>query len=218
MLVQVYSLTHPEDVRALVEAGVEHVGFAVGDQDVPACIPVETARELFELVPDPHNTVALSVHTDPGAVVEFARRVEPDILHICSATDAIDRDAQARIRDRIPEGMAVMKAIEVGGPGAIEAAERFEPVSDYLILDTATDGVTGIGASGRTHDWSVSRRIVERVAVPVVLAGGLGPDNVAAAIAAVDPAGVDSYSRTSRTARRKDPGAVREFVREARGG
>lgn len=216
MFVQLYSLTHADDVRVLVELGVDNLGFAIGDQDVPARIPVERARDLFDLVPDGHNTVALSVHTDPDAVVEFAHAVGPDVLHLCSPTDAIDSDTQRRIRGRIPDGMAVMKAIDVDGPEAVAAAERFAPVSDYLILDTATDEVTGVGASGETHDWSVSRTITERVEVPVVLAGGLGPDNVAEAIETVEPAGVDSYTRTSRTERRKDLEAVREFVREVR--
>lgn len=214
MFVQLYSLTHPDDVRALVDAGVDNLGFAVGEQALPATIPIDRARELFALVPEGHDTVALSVHTDPEAVVEFASTVAPDVLHICSATDAIEPATQERIRDRIPGEMHIMKAIEVAGPESVAAAERFDPVSDYLILDTATDEVAGVGASGQTHDWSVSRTITRRVETPVVLAGGLGPDNVGDAIAAVGPAGVDSYTRTSRTTRRKDLAAVRAFVRE----
>jgi len=76
--------------------------------------------------------------------------------------------------------------------------------------------VPGVGATGETHDWSISRRIVERVDVPVILAGGLGPDNVAEAIRTVEPAGVDSYTETSRTERRKDIARSRAFVRAAR--
>jgi phosphoribosylanthranilate isomerase len=120
--------------------------------------------------------------------------------------------------------MKLMKAIEVGGPEtaepALAAAERFAPVSDFLLLDTDDPEITGIGAAGRVHDWDVSARIVEVVGkdVPVILAGGLSADNVAAAIRHVRPAGVDSFTWTNQAenSRRKDPDRVRGFVEEAR--
>jgi phosphoribosylanthranilate isomerase len=120
--------------------------------------------------------------------------------------------------------MRIMKAIEVGGPEtaaeALEAAERFAPVSDYLLLDSAAPDVPGIGAAGVVHDWDTSAHIVARVGgdVPVILAGGLDPDNVADAIRHVRPAGVDSFSRTniSHTSKRKDLELVGRFVQEAR--
>jgi phosphoribosylanthranilate isomerase len=83
------------------------------------------------------------------------------------------------------------------------------------------DPRTGVvGATGLTHDWSWSRDIVEAVSVPVILAGGLGPDNVREAIEAVHPAGVDSETNTSRTddRRRKDLDKVRTFIERARAG
>ncbi|MBR2582280.1 MAG: hypothetical protein IKD61_02685 [Oscillospiraceae bacterium] len=79
--------------------------------------------------------------------------------------------------------------------------------------------VPGIGAAGITHDWSIDRRIKEAVSVPVVLAGGLGPDNVEAAIAAVHPDGVDSLTATSVKENgilvRKDIEKVRAFCKKA---
>ena len=77
-----------------------------------------------------------------------------------------------------------------------------------------------MGAAGITHDWSIDRRIVESVDIPVILAGGLGPDNVAEAIEAVHPAGVDSLTKTSVVENgvlvRKDIDKVREFCRIAK--
>jgi phosphoribosylanthranilate isomerase len=215
MLVQIYSLTSVPDVEACETAGVDHVGVAAGDQAVPAAISNERARELFDRWPDDRRTAALSVHTDPGDVVDYARAVEPDILHLCPETYAVDVAETRRIRDRL-DGVDLMKAIDVGGPEAVEAARDFAPVSDWLLLDTATPDVAGVGASGATHDWSVSREIVEAVDVPVVLAGGLSPENVAEAVRTVRPAGVDSYTHTSESERRKDPEKVRAFVETAR--
>lgn len=218
VIVQIYSLTTPADVEVCAAAGVDHIGVAAGGQDVPAAVSTERARELFELWPnDPGTrTAALSVHTDSEAVIEYGSALAPDILHVCSDTHALNPDATETIRRRLPAGTDLMKSIEVTGPGSIAVAESFAAVSDWLLLDTATSEVQGVGASGRTHDWSVSRRIVEAVEVPVILAGGLGPDNVAEAVETVRPAGVDSYTHTSASERRKDPAKVRTFVEHAR--
>lgn len=216
LIVQIYSLTAAEDVRALVDLGVDHLGFAVDEAGVPAGISLAQGRVLFDLVPDDVKTVSLTVKTDVEPIRTKVQDLPPDVLHLCPDTDALGVDDQRAIREELPDDVEVMKAIEVDGPEAVRAAVRFAPQSDYLILDTATQSVPGIGASGTTHDWSVSREIVKSVDVPVVLAGGLGPDNVAEAVRTVQPAGVDSYTRTSRTPERKDLGRVATFVQRAR--
>lgn len=216
LIVQLYSLTAASDVRALIDLGVDHLGFAVAEEGVPAAISTAEARALFDLVPDEVKTVTLTVRTDVEAILTKVQALPPDILHLCPATDTLPAAEQRRLREELPADVELMKAIEVAGPDAIRAAERFAPVSDYLILDTATPSVPGIGASGTTHDWSISRDIVEAVDKPVILAGGLGPDNVAEAVRTVRPAGVDSYTRTSRTPERKDLGRVARFVERAR--
>lgn len=217
MRVQIYSLTHPADVRACLAAGVDHIGVAAANQDVPASISDERARALFDLVPEDRTTLALTVATDVETALEHAEGVDPDILHVCSATEALDVADCEEIRNRVPADTGLMKAIDVADRSAVDAAERFAAVVDWLILDTATPDVEGVGASGKTHDWSLSRSIVESVETPVMLAGGLSPENVGDAVSAVRPAGVDSYSHTSRTEERKDHEAVREFTENARG-
>ena len=217
MLVQLYSLTHPEDVRALVELGVDRIGVATGDQGLPAEVSLDRARELFALVPDGRTTVALSVHETVDRAAAFARRLEPDVLHRCPPSGTDDPDRHRRLADRLPADVGLMKAVAVGtDEAAIERAAAFAPASDSLLLDSTSPDVPGVGATGKTHDWSISRRIVEQVDVPVILAGGLGPNNVAEAIRTVEPAGVDSYTETSRTERRKDIARSRAFVRAAR--
>ena len=92
-------------------------------------------------------------------------------------------------------------------------AKAYDGVADWLLLDSHKRGDSQIGALGITHDWAISRRIVESTAAPVILAGGLGPDNVAAAIEAVRPAGVDSKTKTDRIGdSSKDLEKVEQFV------
>jgi phosphoribosylanthranilate isomerase len=224
LIVQIYSLTNAADVRMLVELGVDTIGLAPAGQGLPAEIEPEDARELFALMPPPVLGSALTVLTDLKAIAGMVRIAKPAILHICCETDEISVADQQKMRGMLPDGILIMKAIEVGGPEtsdkAVAAAERYAPVSDYLLLDTATPEVPGIGAAGKVHDWDVSARVVERVReqVPVILAGGLGPANVAAAIRHVRPAGVDSFTLTNQpgNGRRKDRERVKAFVEEAR--
>ncbi|MFB6198040.1 MAG: hypothetical protein ABEI52_07210 [Halobacteriaceae archaeon] len=215
MIVQIYSLTTPEDVKGCIDAGVDHLGVAAADQNLPASISNERARELFRLVPDDHKTVALTVSTDLEEIVNYANATNPDILHICSDTRAVNASDMKELQDRIPD-KELMKAIDVNGPESKHEAVKFDPVSDWLILDTSTDTIDGIGASGETHDWSISKDIANETETPTILAGGLAPENVSSAIETVRPDGVDSFTRTSKTVRRKDIDRVREFVRNAK--
>jgi phosphoribosylanthranilate isomerase len=224
VIVQIYSLTHPDDVRLLVELGVDQIGLAPAGQGLRSELGHQECRALFDLLPPHVLGAALTVRIELDAIVAMAEAVNPAIVHICSATEALSVADQRRLRSLLPGGTRLMKAIEVGGPEtadqALDAAERFAPVSDYLLLDTDDPEITGIGAAGRTHDWDVSARIVDSVGgdIPVILAGGLSPDNVAEAIRHVRPAGVDSFTwtNTSSDSRRKDPNLVRVFVQEAR--
>lgn len=216
MLVQIYSLTTPEDVRFCVDCGVDHIGFAPGDQGLPASISNEFARELFDIVPPDRQTVALSVHETVEDIVALANDTNPDIIHICSDTQIIGPTKLEMVRNQIPDEMDLMKAINVADESAVDAAREVDDIVDWLLLDTATASVAGVGASGKTHDWSVSRRVVETTVTPVILAGGLSPENVAKAIQTVEPTGVDSYSHTSRSEHRKDSTLVRQFVENAR--
>jgi phosphoribosylanthranilate isomerase len=120
------------------------------------------------------------------------------------------------LKTRFPE-TPIIRAIPVIDETSIETAALYRGVADFLLLDTYDTGKRQFGALGRVHDWNLSRRIVDEVGIPVILAGGLGPDNVAAAIAAVGPAGVDSKTRTDRTdGRGKDLEKVEAFVAAAK--
>jgi phosphoribosylanthranilate isomerase len=113
-----------------------------------------------------------------------------------------------------------MQAIAVTGPEAVDVARSYEPLVDYLILDSVDTEIPGVGAAGVVHDWEVSAAIVAAVDIPVILAGGLSPENVEDAIAAVTPWGVDSLTFTNQSTDdggfRKDLNRVGQFVAAAR--
>jgi phosphoribosylanthranilate isomerase len=219
MKVQVYTMQTPEEAQVIVDLGVDHVGVTPANRGLPGEIDCDTARAIFAAVGPRAVKVALSVEEDLDAVVAMVRTVKPDVLHLCGRAGAVPPDAVRVLRVRLP-GVAIMQAISVGGPEAVETALAYQNVSDYLILDTQSPDIAGIGASGQTHDWTISRQIVEQVSIPVILAGGLSPENVAAAIRAVQPWGVDSLTHTNQPLPgggfRKDEQRVRQFVEAAR--
>ena len=113
--------------------------------------------------------------------------------------------------------LSFMRSVPVSGEESIELAKTYDGIADFLLLDSYRPSDRQIGALGTPHDWSISRRIVELVRVPVILAGGLGPENVADAIRQVRPAGVDSKTKTDpEGSHAKDIDRVRRFHQAAR--
>ena len=127
-----------------------------------------------------------------------------------------NRSLCAWIRERIAP-VRLLRAIAVRAGETISEADAHQETADYLMLDSGAKGLPVLGASGETHDWSVARTVVERSRIPVILAGGLSADNVAQAIAAVRPWGVDSFTHTDVPGNRgkKDPPRVRAFIAAA---
>jgi phosphoribosylanthranilate isomerase len=219
VIVQIYGITTPDDARVVVDAGADHVGVVL-DEGFGTWDSVDdtTARQIVAELDGTHvTTVGLSLATDADAIRRTVDVLTPDIAHVVNVTEHWQPDEVATLRDAIAP-IALMLTVAVREPNAVETARRFAGVCDYFLLDSANPATGVVGASGLTHDWTISRAVVDAVSIPVVLAGGLGPENVAAAMEAVRPAGVDSETRTSRDddRRRKDPERVRRFVERAR--
>lgn len=222
--VQIYTMQTPAEALALAELGVDYLGVTPTERDLPGAIDLAIARAICAAVGDRAKTVALSVETERAAIQAMVQTVRPDVLHLCGPAGAVSPAAVRDLRDWLVAtlpGTAIMQAIAVSDPSAIDQALAYAPVADYLILDTQSAEIEGIGAAGKTHDWSISRAIVARVDKPVILAGGLSPENVADAIQTVHPWGVDSLTHTNRPLPGggfcKDIERVRQFVTAARG-
>jgi phosphoribosylanthranilate isomerase len=219
VFVQIYTMQSAEEALACVDAGADHVGLTPME-GLPGEIPFETMRSIVAAVGARGRCSALTVQTDPGAILTMVEAVRPAILHLCPLAGTSTPEAVAALRARL-QGLLIMQAISVTGPESIAEARAYAEVADFLLLDTQAPDIAGIGASGLIHDWSISRAIVNAVRVPVILAGGLSPENVADAIRAVRPWGVDSLTHTNRPLSgggfRKDLDRVRAFIAAARG-
>jgi phosphoribosylanthranilate isomerase len=134
---------------------------------------------------------------DIPLIEEWALKLRPAIVHLGAAPELLGPGDTASLKRKLT-GIRLMRSIPVVGKASIETARNYDGIADCLLLDSHRESDRQIGALGITHDWSISRRIVECVNTPVILAGGLGPDNVADAIRSVRPAGVDSKTKTDR--------------------
>ena len=216
MLTQIYEVSTPQEARAISAINVDHIGVLVGDGEFPRELPVEAAREIAAAILPPAKLSALFLTADIGLIERWARELRPDIVHLGAAPELLSPNDAVALKSRLP-GILLMRSVPVIGEASIALARSYAGIADYLLLDSHRESDRQVGALGVTHDWTISRRIVELVAIPVILAGGLGPDNVAAAIRAVRPAGVDSKTRTDQGgSHSKDIERVRRFHRAAR--
>jgi phosphoribosylanthranilate isomerase len=221
LIIQIYAVTSVADALKMAALGVDQIGFIAGDYgEVYAELTFSQARAITEALKGRADSSALTMSTDVAEILRMAQAVQPDVLHISSDTDAVDPEVMRELRRRLPASVALMKAIQVSGPESIEAALTFAATADILLLDTKVAGMPGVGATGVVHDWNISRQIVAQVSqrARVILAGGLTPENVGAAIAAVQPWGVDSNTGTNLPGDpvAKDWARVAEFVKQAR--
>ncbi|MGB9965057.1 phosphoribosylanthranilate isomerase [Halobacterium hubeiense] len=202
---KICGLTNGADLEAAVDAGADAVGFVVDvPVDTPREVSAEKAADLVAAAPPFVTTVLVTMPETPERAVDLVESVHPDAVQLHG--DGPVEDVE-RVADRTTA--AVLKTVDAADP---EGA-RYDGVADALLVDSVDE--EGAGGTGRTHDWDATREFADGVDSPVVLAGGLTPENVAEAVATVDPFAVDVASGVERTGGEKDHGAVRRFVANA---
>lgn len=216
MLTQIYEVSSAREAAAICRIGVDHIGVLVGDGSFPREQSVSSAVEIASSIRRPSRLSALFLSSDLSFVVRAVRELEPSIVHLGAAPELVTPEQVLELKGAVPE-VSVMRSVPVMGSESVAIAQRYEGIADFLLLDSYRAKDKQIGALGITHDWSVSRQIVATVRTPVILAGGLGPDNVAEAIRVVRPAGVDSKTKTDRgETHTKDLEKVRLFEKAAK--
>jgi phosphoribosylanthranilate isomerase len=200
--------TREVDVEASVRAGADAIGvISEVPVDSPRAVDAERAAELLEAVPPLVTGVLVTMPETPEAAVDLVERTRPDVLQIHGP---FSPEELRSVRSAITR--PVIKSVDAAD---LESARAFDGVADALLVDS-TDAA-GAGGTGRTHDWERTRELVAELDSPVVLAGGLTPENVARAVGTVRPFGVDVASGIEREGGVKESDLVERFVREATG-
>ncbi len=204
--VKICGLTHPDDVRAAVEAGADAVGIVCDVPiETPRAVTMENAASLVQAVPPFVTTVLVTMPKGPGRAIELAQSIDPDVLQLHGGMRPGDL---AYLRAQIAAD--VFLAVDAD---ELEGATRYDDLADALVVDSTDD--QGAGGTGETHDWSRTSSLASSLESPIVLAGGLTPENVCSAIDTVSPYAVDVASGVEREPGRKDHRRVREFVAAA---
>ena len=205
--VKVCGLTRETDVRAAVDAGADAIGVIVDvPVDTPREVSVDRARDLVAAAPPFVTTVLVTMQDRPGRVIELVDAVDPDAVQLHGD---LPRGDVAYIRSKT--GARLIRAI---AGDDLETARRHDDIADTLLLDTPTSD--GAGGTGTTHDWERARDIAADLDSPVILAGGLTPENVTEAVQTVEPYAVDVASGVEAAPGEKSRDKVAAFVDRAR--
>lgn len=190
MKVKICGIRNQQDASIAIDAGANALGFLVGlTHKAEDEVSVGEAKNIICRIPPFVSSVLVTHLTDAEEISCIAEEIRVTTIQV---HDYVDPSVMIRIRSNLP-GVKLIKAIPIVSEiEAKELMEDFQRVSDALLLDSITD--ERIGGTGKTHDWSISRQIVCNATVPVFLAGGLQPLNVADAIRVVSPYGVDVNS------------------------
>jgi phosphoribosylanthranilate isomerase len=197
VFVKICGITNEDDALLAVAMGADAVGFVFAPS--PRQIPVQQAYDITRRLPPEILTVGVFRDEHPKRVVELVHKagVKAAQLHGSETPEVVAEVARAV--------KWVIKAFPAGSPKVADARSL---ATDLVLLDGATPG------SGKMFDWSLAGEVPE--GVRLILAGGLDPDNVADAVRAVEPWGVDVSSGVERSPGRKDPLKVKRFVERAK--
>jgi len=207
--IKVCGIMNQMELSQAVSAGVDAVGFVVEIENSRHRLSADEAALLIKKVPVFTKSVAVIAPNDANEAVELAGRTGADILQVHGSLSPADMlELKGRVHQKL------VAAVAAGTES--KAVQSFAKSADAILLDTLAGGK--LGGTGAVHDWNHSAEITKSlnaISIPVILAGGLKPENVAAAIRTVKPYAVDVSSGTE-TAGKKDPEKILSFVREVR--
>jgi phosphoribosylanthranilate isomerase len=215
--VKICGNTSVEDAVIAAEAGADAVG-VINVANTKRYIELKDAEILFAALPVFVSRVVV-LTLDNRAIEDDKLRSIEEIGADCIQLHGDEPvELVAELRKRRRSRIRLVKKIAVGDDKekSLENAFAYERVVDALLLDTASAGTGEIGGTGKEHDWRISKELVERVKKPVILAGGLTPENVGNAIELVQPYAVDVSSGVESKVRKKDADMVRRFVAAAK--
>ncbi len=211
--IQIAGVSSLEEALFLERLGVDALGFTVRLPEGPHDGLTEAkARSIIQALPPFIATVAITYVNQAREAIELCRYLGVTVLQLHGDFPSGELEM---IRVAAPH-LKIVRAVAVTGPEALAVARSYERRVDALILDTFDPSTGRRGATGKTHDWNVSAAIARNVRVPVILAGGLTPENVATAIATVRPWAVDVHTGAEDGEGRRDFGRMRAFVEAVR--
>lgn len=210
--IKICCISSLEEAEIAVRFGASALGLVGRMPSGPGVISDDLIAQIARIAPPAIGTFLLTSETAALDIVAHHQKVLTNTVQI---VDALQNGTYDDIRQGLP-GVKLVQVIHVTSEESLEEAVKLAPRVDALLLDSGNPNlaVKELGGTGRVHNWSISRKIVESVPVPVFLAGGLRPDNVREAIETVQPFGLDLCSGV-RTNGQLDPFKLEQFFNAA---
>jgi len=190
--VKICCIASVDEAWLAIRSGASALGFVSKMPSGPGPIEEELIAAIVPHVPPGIATFLLTSETTAEPIIAQQHRTRVNTIQL---VDAVEPGTHEALREALP-GVAIVQVIHVTGPESVAEAVQVAPKVNALLLDSGNPSlaVKELGGTGRVHDWTLSREIRDRASVPLYLAGGLNPSNVASAIEAVRPFGVDICS------------------------
>ena len=175
-----------------IRYGASALGLVSEMPSGPGVIDEDSISEIASKVPPPIATFLLTSKQNANEIISQHSKTRTNTLQL---VDHLPHDELKKLKEHLPE-VKLVQVIHILDEKSIEEALSVQKFVDALLLDSGNPKlkVKELGGTGRTHNWEISRNIVEEVNIPVFLAGGLNPENALEAIKAVRPYGLDICS------------------------
>jgi phosphoribosylanthranilate isomerase len=187
--VKICCISSLEEAWTAIRYGASALGLVSNMPSGPGVISEDLIAKIAACVPPPIATFLLTSSQDAQEIIEQHRRCRTNTIQIC---DRLESGSYEDIKSALP-GISIVQVIHVTTEESLQEAVRIAPYVNAILLDSGNQSllVKELGGTGRIHDWRLSAKIREQLDVPIFLAGGLNPDNVAIAVKQVAPFGLD---------------------------
>lgn len=216
-LIQIAGVIDIEEAKLLMELGVDYLGFPLRLPVNKEDLTEEEAVEVIKTITPPHQSVLITYLNKAEEIISFCDKLNVKIIQLHGD---ISFDELVKTKTLRPD-IEIIKSLVVASDNydkLVKMVETFSPWVDAFITDTFDPATGAEGATGKTHDWSISKKLVELSPKPVIIAGGLNHKNVKRAILEIKPAGVDVHTGVELPNGRKSEELVRMFVEESKKG
>src|SRR5438876_2508525 len=166
--VKICCIASTQEARLAIQLGASAIGLVSEMPSGPGPIPEDLIAEIAATIPPAIGSFLLTCKQDAQSIIEQQRRLRTNTIQIC---DRLESGTHADLRKALP-GISLVQVIHVTGPESIDEALNIAAAVDAILLDSGNQAlaIKELGGSGRTHDWSLSRQIRERVSVAVFCA------------------------------------------------
>ncbi len=205
--VKICCIQDVEEAWLAIRLGAAALGLVSEMPTGPGVIPEADIARIARAVPPGVGSFLLTSLREGPSIAAQQRRLGTNTLQLCDTLRSWSYEA---LREALP-GVAIVQVVHMTGERAVDEALALAPRVDALLLDSGDPERGELGGTGRRHNWALSRRVREAVAVPTFLAGGLTPENAEEAIAEVGPFALDVCNGV-RTEGRLDPEKLRGFM------